>query len=293
MKRGNGAFRALVEASARATDDGCINAGTKSRPRIRYGGRDMNASRAVWCIANGDPGELKVLHRCGNDQCLNIRCLYLGTTSDNANDTVLMDRCGNGVVPLEVAREIARRYQPGKAGNGNGNIAALSAEYGVSYAAIRLAARRVNRLNQLTKGVSSVLTIEDAVKTFGVEVDEHHERQAEIPVLAGLQFQGDVAVVPSSAHVVEAHTAVPKAGVPVVRGENGGNTHLLLAAGDGVRFDLASQQRGSLALGLLTVPAGASAYLAHPEHAYTGIAPGTYELRRQREQADEIRLVAD
>jgi hypothetical protein len=38
-----------------------------------------------------------------------------------------------------------------------------------------------------------------------------------------------------------------------------------------------------LDLGVLTVAEGAVAYLAHPEHAYSGIAPGTYLLRRQRE----------
>ena len=36
-----------------------------------------------------------------------------------------------------------------------------------------------------------------------------------------------------------------------------------------------------------------TAYLAHPEHGYTGIGPGTYRISRQREQADEIRLVQD
>ena len=39
----------------------------------------------------------------------------------------------------------------------------------------------------------------------------------------------------------------------------------------------------SLDLGTLTVGPGALAYLAHPEHAYSGIGPGTYVLRRQRE----------
>ncbi|NUR64049.1 MAG: hypothetical protein HOV87_36130 [Catenulispora sp.] len=34
---------------------------------------------------------------------------------------------------------------------------------------------------------------------------------------------------------------------------------------------------------MLTVAVGATAYLAHPEHAYSGIGPGTYVLRRQRE----------
>jgi hypothetical protein len=41
------------------------------------------------------------------------------------------------------------------------------------------------------------------------------------------------------------------------------------------------------------VPDGAVGYLAHPEHGYLGLAPGRYVVRRQREQADEQRLVAD
>jgi hypothetical protein len=108
----------------------------------------MNASRAVWWIANGDPGNLNVLHRCGDDDCLNIRHLYLGTIADNSIDTVLMDRAPNSVVSLEIAREIACRYQPGKVGNGNGNVAELSAEYGVSGAVIRHAAKRIERINR-------------------------------------------------------------------------------------------------------------------------------------------------
>ena len=50
---------------------------------------------------------------------------------------------------------------------------------------------------------------------------------------------------------------------------------------------------GNLIVARLAVPAGAVAYLGHPEHGYLGIGPGTYELRRQREQADELRMVAD
>jgi len=46
-------------------------------------------------------------------------------------------------------------------------------------------------------------------------------------------------------------------------------------------FDPASEE--GLDLGVLTVAEGAVAYLAHPEHAYSGIGAGTYVLRRQRE----------
>jgi hypothetical protein len=133
-----------------------------------------------------------------------------------------------------------------------------------------------------------VPTLEEAIATYGVTVDEHLDRQAEIPVLAGLQFQGDVAVVPANRD--PARTPVPADGVPVVRGQNGAHTHLLLA--DGPAFFTPARSAG-LTIGVLTVDPGATAYLAHPEHAFTGIAPGTYELRRQREQADKTRLVAD
>jgi len=136
----------------------------------------------------------------------------------------------------------------------------------------------------------TTLTLDQAVTTFGVTVDDHHNLDALIPVLDGLQFQGDVAVVPSPT-VTAATTPLPTGGVPVVRGEAGGNTHLLLGTGP-VAFDTRDDRSGLL-LGVLTVASGGEAYLAHPEHAYSGIAPGTYELRRQREQADEIRMVAD
>jgi hypothetical protein len=135
-----------------------------------------------------------------------------------------------------------------------------------------------------------MLTIAEAISRHGVEVDEHLDRQATIPVSDGLQRQGDIIVVP--AHIAEVRPVqsprVGPQGHPVVRGEAGGHTHLLLADGD-VYY---SQAVDGQVLGVLTVADGA-AWLAHPEHGYAGIAPGTYELRRQREQADEIRLVAD
>jgi hypothetical protein len=133
-------------------------------------------------------------------------------------------------------------------------------------------------------------TVEEAIAKFGVEIDDHLDRQSMVPVLSGLQFQGDVAVVPRA--WAAAVSPVPPLGVPVVRGESGGNTHLLLADG-AVAFDSRTPRNDDLLLGVVTVAEGATAYLAHPEHAYTGIAPGTYELRRQREQADAVRLVAD
>lgn len=137
-------------------------------------------------------------------------------------------------------------------------------------------------------------TIGQAETTFGVSVLGHHDREVGIPVIAGLQHQGDVSVVP--ARMVDDFrpptTVVPATGVPIVRGESGGNTHLLLADGR-VRLDVREASADSLTLGSLRVDEGATAYLAHPEHAFSGIAPGDYVLRRKRELADELRMVAD
>lgn len=138
------------------------------------------------------------------------------------------------------------------------------------------------------------VTLGEAISLTGVDVLEHLDRQAEIPVVTGKpQRQGDVSFWPRPK--AEAATdVVPAEGAVVVRGESGGNTHLLLPGFDGpVFYTPAEPRRGSLRIGVLTVPEGATAYLAHPEHGYQAFGPGTYEVRRQREQADEIRLVAD
>ena len=138
-------------------------------------------------------------------------------------------------------------------------------------------------------------TLAQLIDRHQVDVLEHLDRQAGIPILTGLQMQGDVAVIPATdqrAPALGTAVRVPAEGIPVVRGESGGNTHLLLADGPAKWTPIARANNG-LDLGILTVPAGSAAYLAHPEHGYCGIGAGEYTVRRQREQADEIRLVAD
>jgi hypothetical protein len=139
------------------------------------------------------------------------------------------------------------------------------------------------------KQEETVHTLTALIERHGVEVHDYLDRAELVPVLGGLQFQGDVAVVPAPSGT--AGKPVPAAGVPVVRGESGGNTHLLLADGEVLWAPGAGAT--ALDLGAVNVPAGATAWLAHPEHGYLGIGPGSYWLRRQREQADEIRLVQD
>ncbi len=137
-----------------------------------------------------------------------------------------------------------------------------------------------------------IQTLADLCDHAGVDVLDHLDRQVTIPVLGGLQAQGDVAVIPRRKGK-GATITVPPAGIPVVRGENGGNTHLLVADGPCTWRAVTNTDPRNLTLGMVTVPEGSTAFLLHPEHGGMGMAPGTYEIRRQREQADEIRVVAD
>lgn len=121
----------------------------------------------------------------------------------------------------------------------------------------------------------------------GVEIPAHLVAEAEIPVLSGVQRQGDLIIVPTRKGK-DLGSVIPAAGVAVIRGESTGNTHLLV--GDGAWRPI--QNRGQ-DQGVVTVPDGGAAFLLHPEHGAQGLAPGSYLIRRQREQADEIRLVAD
>lgn len=114
-----------------------------------------------------------------------------------------------------------------------------------------------------------------------------------VPVISGAQRQGDILILPRSP-LSKAERAkcelVPAEGVAVVVGEATGNTHMLDAEGP-VLFD---RRTSGVLIGVLEVPAGSTAYLIHTdEHGANGIAAGTYELRGKREQAEEIRRVAD
>lgn len=98
--RGNGDVLREIEAAAHADTDDCViltlNSG--SRPVVKLNGVNMNASRAVWIVANGDPGELHVLHSCswgsGAAGCVNIRHLYLGNHGQNMIDMRRAGRAG-------------------------------------------------------------------------------------------------------------------------------------------------------------------------------------------------------
>jgi hypothetical protein len=132
------------------------------------------------------------------------------------------------------------------------------------------------------------MVIADVERRLNVKIDEHLIRDVEIPVHTGPQRQGDVVAIPCAR---KATMPLTLAGVAVVRGENGGNTHAL-HADRGDSFFNPNLGSGQI-LGWLTVAAGSVSILSHPEHGFMAFGPGSYEIRRQREMADEIRLVQD
>lgn len=137
-----------------------------------------------------------------------------------------------------------------------------------------------------------MLTLTEVLTPHNITAADAALADIEVPVLSTVQRQGDVLICPAEP-VTDAGVPVPPDGVAVVRGEATGNTHLLTAIGP--VFWLAAPQRDtSLLLGTVTVPEGSTAYLIHTdEHGANGIGCGTFRLVGKREQAEEIRRVAD
>lgn len=137
------------------------------------------------------------------------------------------------------------------------------------------------------------MILSEAISRFDTEVLDHLDRQAAVPHITAAGIQGDVSFLHDPT-LTPARTAAPAAGVPVVRGENGGNTHALYADGP-VFYDRADIDDDPEAthIGTLTVADGATAFLIHPEHGAMSFGAGTWRVGRQREQADVVRYVED
>ncbi|WP_329079765.1 MULTISPECIES: hypothetical protein [unclassified Streptosporangium] len=143
------------------------------------------------------------------------------------------------------------------------------------------------------------VTLASLSQQTGLAVLDHLERSVSIPVVDGLQAQGDLIVVPLSviaSSVSVRHSVrwrdVPSEGVELLRGEAGGNPHTLVADPDTCRWTVDVSDSDGLAIGVFET--SAVAYLLHPEHGATGCTPGTYVIRRQREhEGHRARLVAD
>lgn len=146
------------------------------------------------------------------------------------------------------------------------------------------------------------ITVAELTARTGVDVLDHLERESAIPVLDGLQAQGDLIVVPF--HLLTGVIVpgfgwqeVPPGGIEVIRAASGANPHVLVADPGICRWTVRVDDPEGLALGCLDTTG--PAYLLHPEHGGSGIAPGRYLVRRQREAATSstgrsyISLIAD
>jgi hypothetical protein len=136
--------------------------------------------------------------------------------------------------------------------------------------------------------MNTTLTLAELTTRTGLDVLDHLEREVTIPIVDGLQAQGDLLVVPLAllpGLTVPARARwqeVPPTGVELLRSSAGGNPHTLVADPATCRWTPHVQDPDALALGVLTTTA--PAYLIHPEHGATGLAAGSYAVRRQRER---------
>jgi hypothetical protein len=76
---------------------------------------------------------------------------------------------------------------------------------------------------------------------------------------------------------------VPPSGVELLRAANGGNPHTLVGEHFTCQWNPWVWDGTNLAIGMLRNTR--TAYLIHREHGATGIAPGTWVVRRQRERS--------
>lgn len=132
-----------------------------------------------------------------------------------------------------------------------------------------------------------------------VTIPEGLISDADLPTAAPGQpcAQGDVTVIAWSdlhGRVKAATTPIPTDGVVITVGQ-GGHHHTLYGPGF---FDA---RQDDMVYGTLTVPNGSMVLLLHTdssrrlsdEHGAIQVTGGTYRIGGQREQADEIRRVAD
>lgn len=127
------------------------------------------------------------------------------------------------------------------------------------------------------------MNLAELVDRTRVAALDHLERETTIPIIDGLQAQGDLIVVPFSM-LAEPPASdywhwVPPEGEHLIQGADGRNPHVLVA--DRETCTCARVWRD---LDIAIVTNTAPAYLLHPEHGGTGIAPGQWVIRRQRER---------
>lgn len=154
------------------------------------------------------------------------------------------------------------------------------------------------------------LTYEQALGLVGAVVPNHLAAEVAVPILTGVQAQGDLLVIPiepaDPGESVDpgAWRPVPAQGVQLIWSEATGNTHWLHQdqGCHGVRWAQPEsmvwrdEDDPDLRLAYVSVPSGQAALLIHTEeHGANGIGPGTYVIHRKREADPQSvqRLLAD
>lgn len=104
--------------------------------RVWFAGKDWRAHRASWVAHFGDPGNLRVLHKCDTPACVNPEHLFLGTDADNVSDKCgkLRQARGSRQGHAKLSEDDVRRIKTMFSSRGN---AAIAREYGVTKEAIR------------------------------------------------------------------------------------------------------------------------------------------------------------
>jgi hypothetical protein len=131
----------MLEAAAASMTDECIHFRTY-RSSVKFAGTQMNATRAVWTIAHGAPGDLFVLHTCHNETCINVRHLYLGDHQQNMDDRFATGHYGRGSkcpvskLTEDQVVELLRLRREGRL------LTELAEQFGVHYSTVSQIARR-------------------------------------------------------------------------------------------------------------------------------------------------------
>ena len=78
--------------------DWSANKNKKGYGRFWYAGRNEFAPRMAWRLSGREipNDDLRVLHKCDNPSCVNVRHLFLGTFADNIRDRDAKGRTARG-----------------------------------------------------------------------------------------------------------------------------------------------------------------------------------------------------
>ncbi|NAS22295.1 hypothetical protein GT755_11440 [Herbidospora sp. NEAU-GS84] len=124
-----------------------------------------------------------------------------------------------------------------------------------------------------------MITLATLSARTGHTFDDHLDRSLTIPVLDGLQAQGDLLVIPAVLLGASDWRPVPPEGLVLL---DGVHPHVLVADPGTCLWTDGLDGR--------SFAATAPVYLMHPEHGATGLAPGRYVTRRQREWRKTVEL---